>query len=343
MFDVITIGTATRDVFLQSPFFKVVHDPQHLRRLGFPAGDAQCFALGAKIQIGPPVLTVGGGAANASVTFARQGLRTGTLVGIGADPNGLAALRDLEEEKVKTFPVYDPKHMTGYSVILLSPNGERTILHYRGASTDVKGTEPIIRRGRAKWIYVSPGGIPLPAMEKITAHFIRHGAKVAMNPSNEYLKLGAKRLKPLLASLNVIISNREEAASLTGVSYKDERGIFKKFDQIVKGIAVMTDGPRGVMVSDGKNIYQAGIFKEKKIADRTGAGDAFGSGFVSALARSGQSGSAYSPASIKEAIRAASANATSVVEKIGAQAGVLRRGELRASRWSGLKVKTTKL
>ena len=129
MFDVLTIGTATRDVFLQSPYFRVVHDPQHLRRLGFPAGDAQCFALGAKIQVSPPVLAVGGGAANSSVTFARQGLKTGAVVGIGRDANGKAALADLESERVKTLPIYDPKQMTGYSVILLSPDGERTILH----------------------------------------------------------------------------------------------------------------------------------------------------------------------------------------------------------------------
>ncbi len=335
MFDVLTIGTATRDVFLRSPLFKVVNDPAHLRKLGFPTGEAQCFALGAKIQVDAPVLTVGGGAANASVTFARQGFKTGTVVGIGWDANGTAALAELQGEKVKAFPIYDPKQMTGYSVILLSPDGERTILHYRGASRDVKGTEPILKRVRAKWVYVSPGGIPFGAMLKIVRYFRKSGAKIAINPSNEYLKLGARKLMPLLSSLDMILLDREEAAYLTGISYEDERGIFRKFDKLVKGLAVMTDGPRGVKVSDGKKIYRAGIFKEKKIADRTGAGDAFGSGFVSGLIRS--------KGSVEYAIRLGSANATSVVEQIGAQTGILRRNEFTSRRWAKLPVKITAL
>lgn len=334
-FDVLTIGTATRDVFLRSPLFKVVNDPAHLRKLGFPTGEAQCFALGAKIQVEAPVLTVGGGAANASVAFARQGFKTGIVVGIGKDVNGIAALAALQREKVKTFPIYDPVQMTGYSVILLSPLGERTILHYRGASRDVKGTEPLWNRIRAEWIYISPGGIPFAAMLKIVKRFRKSGAKIAINPSSEYLKLGANKLMPLLSSLDMILLDREEAAYLTGVPYEDDRGIFRKFDRLVKGIAVMTDGPRGVKVSDGKKIYHAGTFREKRIADRTGAGDAFGSGFVAGLIRK--------KGDIEYAIRLGSANATSVVEKVGAQAGILRRSEFANRRWSSLPVKITAL
>ena len=43
-------------------------------------------------------------------------------------------------------------------------------------------------------------------------------------------------------------------------------------DAIVDGIAVVTDGPRGVKVSDGRAIYQAGIYKEKSLP--TGRGRA---------------------------------------------------------------------
>lgn len=334
MFDVITIGTATRDVFLKSPLFRVVHDPKHLKRLGFLRGEAQCFALGAKIQVGPPVLTVGGGAANSAVTFARQGFRTGTVVGIGKDPNGRDALQELTGERARVFPLYDRREMTGYSVILLSSTGERTILHFRGASRDVKGTEPVFSTMRAKWVYISPGGIPFSAMTGIARRFRNRGAKIVMNPSNEYLRLGAKRLKPLLSTLDVILVNREEAAYLTGVAYQNERGIFKRFDKLVRGLAVMTDGPKGVWVSDGKKIYHAGIFKEKRIIDRTGAGDAFGSGFVAGLLRKGQATSG-----IMHAIRLGSANATSVVEQIGAQPGILHRRDFETqSRWKKLKI-----
>jgi sugar/nucleoside kinase (ribokinase family) len=96
---------------------------------------------------------------------------------------------------------------------------------------------------------------------------------------------------------------------------------------LIDGIAVMTDGARGAIVSDGRYIYRAGIFKEKKLVDRTGAGDAFGSGFVAGF---------ILKKDIHFALRLASANATSVVEKIGAQAGILRRKDFNLARWQYL-------
>ncbi|OGM90966.1 hypothetical protein A3A20_00065 [Candidatus Wolfebacteria bacterium RIFCSPLOWO2_01_FULL_45_19] len=347
MYDIITIGTATLDVFLASPLFKVLKDPEHLKRAGMPMGEAQCFALGAKIEVEQPILTVGGGAANAAVTFARQGLRAGAVVGIGIDSNGEAALKELKDEKIATLPVYDEKDMTGYSVILISSGGERTILHYRGASRRINGREPVFGKIKTKWIYVSPGGIPIAAIQRIITRFKNDGTKIAMNPSKNYLKAGAAKMKALLNKLDVVLVNREEAAYLTGIDYKNERGIFQKFDELTRGIAIMTDGPRGVFASDGKNIYKAGIFKNKKILDRTGAGDAFGSGFVVGLIQQIQNSKFkiqnLPPEAVKYAIRFASANATSVVERIGATEGILSKRDFSAARWARLPIKVIEL
>src|SRR3989344_9575939 len=100
MLDGVTVGTATRDVFLRSRLFKTVHDPKHLERLGFPTGEAQCFALGAKVEVERPLVSVGGGAANAAGTFARQGVKAAALFKIGKDENGRAVLGDLRKERV---------------------------------------------------------------------------------------------------------------------------------------------------------------------------------------------------------------------------------------------------
>lgn len=331
MYDVLTIGTGTRDVFLESKLFKVVYDPVHLKKLGFVSGEAQCFALGGKIEIKAPTLTVGGGAANAAVTFARQGFRTAALMKLGRDENGAAVVSVLKKERVTTLPIFDKKAMTAYSVILLSPSGERTILNYRGASEDMRLGEIDWKSLRARSVYIVPGRISFAVMRRMVAHFKRQGALVAMNPSKYYLELGAKKLAPVLRSLDVVIMNREEASYLTGKDYGKERAIFKSLDKMVPGIAVMTDGPNGVKVSDGEKIYRAGIFKERKLIDRTGAGDAFGSGFVSGLLRSKNH---LSPAAVRYAIRLGSANATSKVEYIGAQSGILSRSRfLREKRW----------
>jgi len=118
------------------------------------------------------------------------------------------------------------------------------------------------------------------------------------------------------------------------VPYQEEKAVFQKLDQWVKGIVVMTKGPEGVSVSDGKNFWQAGIFPEKKLVDRTGAGDAFGSGFTAGMILGN---------SVDYAIRLASANATAKVEQLGAKAGLLTQKDFQAPRWGKLAIKKSKI
>ncbi len=140
--------------------------------------------------------------------------------------------------------------------------------------------------------------------------------------------MGIKKLKPILKKLDVVIVNREEAAELTGVDYDDERAIFRKFDKLIDdGIAVMTEGPRGSLVSDGRYMYRAGVYEEDELVDRTGAGDAFGSGFVVGMMRKNE---------INYALKLASANAMSVIEDIGAQTGLLGKTGFRKKRFKYL-------
>ena len=106
---------------------------------------------------------------------------------------------------------------------------------------------------------------------------------------------------------------------------------------------MMTDGARGVLLSNGKLVFRAGVYKEKRIADRTGAGDAFASGFLASLLVHATPASIrtrqIAPSEYERAIRFASANATSVVEVIGAEPGILKKGEFeRSSRWRKLPI-----
>lgn len=345
MFDVITIGTATRDIFLMSPFFRVLYDPKHLKKIGFPTGEAQCLTLGGKIEINQPVFATGGGAANAAVTFSRQGLKVATLIKIGQDESAESILKELKEEKITPLAIREKNKATAFSVILLAPTGERTILVYRGASSDLKIKDIPFKKLKTSWVYISPGDISFPVIEKIFNYFSKNKTLIAFNPSRYFLEMGIKKLAPLLNKSKAVFLNREEAAYLTGISYSKEKEIFKKLDNLVPGIAVMTDGRKGVLVSDGIRLYSAGIFKGKVI-DRTGAGDAFASGFVAGLIQKKEScnkGLCRS-SSIEYAIRLGSANATAVVSKIGAKEGILTKREFEKSkRWRYLPIKTIKI
>jgi len=348
MYDIITIGTATRDVFLISPFFKVLRDKSHLKKIGFVTGEAQCFALGGKIEIGEPTLATGGGATNSAATFSRQGLKTAALIKIGKDQAGKDILEELKKEKVDVLKLQTTNYKlqtnnsTAYSTILLAPGGERTILVYRGTSEDLTLKEIPLNELRSKWVYVSPGKMPFEAINKIFNHFYKNKTFIAFNPSKHFIEMGLKKLKPLLKKTKVFILNREEAFYLTRVDYHKEKEIFKKLDEAVDGIAVMTDGPNGVLVSDCCNIYKAEIFKEEKVIDRTGAGDAFGSGFVAGLMQKREKckKGLCGIDNIEYAIRLGSANATSVIEYIGAKKGILTKKEFKESkRWRNLVIK----
>ena len=93
----------------------------------------------------------------------------------------------------------------------------------------------------------------------------------------------------------------------------------------------MTKGPEWVVVSDGKNIYRAGV-PDSPIVERTGAGDAFASGFVTEYIRSGD---------VSKAIQFATANASSVVTQYGGKAGILKKDDWGS--WPLVKVDVSQL
>lgn len=321
MFDVITLGTVTNDLFLESKLFKPFHDSDFPKK-DFPGGIAECFALGSKLYIDSLTHSVGGDAANAAVTFARQGFQTGFIGKLGTDQNTKLIQDQLKKEKLKLLVKNESKKQTDTSIILLSPSGERTILVSRGASSDFSAKDiPIVK---AKWWYIAPGKISPVIILELVKKLKKEKMNIAFNPSGHYIEHERHALKTLCGYSDVVIVNREEGAKITEKAYEKIKDTFKAFDALVHGIAVLTDGPNGAYVSDGRMMYRSRAFKEKKLVDRTGAGDAFGSGFIAGFIQKNDIG---------YALRLASANATSVVEHLGAQKGILSKKDFSASRW----------
>jgi sugar/nucleoside kinase (ribokinase family) len=330
-FDVITIGTATQDTYLIGKSFRVVDDPHFSEKLGFVEHEGICFTLGGKIEVDDVITTTGGGATNAAVTFSRQGFRTACIAKIGDDLSGKAVEDELRSERITPFLKRDTSGRTAYSTILLTPEGERTILVYRGASEYLSGNDIPWQKLNSRWAYLASGGISFSLLQKLVGHLHRRGTKIAINPGKVQLAMGLAKLTPILRKIDVCILNREEAARLAKAPYGEARKVFDVLDRAVKGILVVTDGPRGSKVSDGTMRLAAGTFKERRVADRTGAGDSFGSGFVAGLMRR--------PGDYRYALRLASANATSNIESIGAKTGILRQAEFeKSARWRRLEI-----
>ena len=171
---------------------------------------------------------------------------------------------------------------------------------------------------KPKGLYLAPfSGILAKLTEKIVYFAKKNKIKIALNPGNSQISLASIKLKKILRKVDILFLNQEEASLLTKIPYQKEKEIFKKIDEMCPGIAVMTKGAEGVIVSDGKYLYQAKP-RKIKVADRTGAGDSFASGFVSSFIKKGD---------IKQAIQLGIANANSCLKKIGAKNGLLKKGE----------------
>ncbi len=315
-YDVITIGTVTRDVFLKSSDFKIVKNED------FRTGVAGCFMLGTKLEVPEVVVASGGGGTNTAVSFARQGFKTACIGSVGNDEIGNEVAEELKKENVEPLFEKDPNHNTAYSTILVAENGERTILEYRGANDYLNEKDIEWESLKSDWVYIDSLAGNLNLLGRILDWAGKNGSKTAFNPGKRLIKLG-KELWPFLDKIDIFIANEDESAYVSGIEYKREREpeIFSKMDELVKGIVVMTKGPRGVEVSDGKNHYLAGV-PDSPVVDRTGAGDSFGSGFVS--------GYIHSEGNIEYAIQLGTANATSVVGYFGSKKGLLKKNE-----WGG--------
>jgi len=335
MWDVITIGSATRDNYLKSKY-KLIDWKEA------PSGKAIILPFGEKLSLDQVYSTIGGNAANAAVTFARYGFKTACLAKIGDDGPGREFTDQLEKEGVSAKLVLKTgEKPTAYSALLLG-DSERTILGYHGASDTFMMKDVNLKKLKAKWWYLSLAGesdaMFLPLLE-----FARqNGIRVAFNPSGHHITHKREEILRGLKDISFLVLNTGEAADLVGISFSRPEEVFKKLDELTPGIVAVTDGPKGVKVSDGKNIYSAGIFPEKIATDRTGCGDAFGSGFAAVLADAGED--YKNPDVIKKAITFASATATANLEVLGATEGLLTKKEFEGDpRWKSFDIKIQNL
>jgi sugar/nucleoside kinase (ribokinase family) len=305
---ILSIGAAVQDVFLSHSIeFKPVTD--------VPAHEVfMKLDLGAKADVNNINFSTGGGATNAAVTFARQGLHALFMGTIGHDPAGEAVLADMDKEGVDTTHIsYSDKFNTGYSTLLLAPSGERTILTYRGASTHYELKNFNLDEVEADWLYLSSLAGNIELLDKVLRQAKVKGMKVFLNPGKGELKQ-IKELKSLLEDVDILSVNKEEAMQIVDGHSLEE--LTRRLLNYVP-MAIVSDGPNGVVASDKNTIVRAGMYEDVKVIDRTGAGDAFGSGFLAYFSQG---------KSLKDSIVFASANSTSVVTKIGAKAGILHKG-----------------
>ena len=301
MFDVITIGDATFDTF-----FVIDNDsPQcHLNK----DKTQLCLNYADKISLTSVGQSAGGNAANVAVGIKKLGLKTAIVTELGDDMNGLAVEEALTRAHVDTRLIHIRKnHQTRFSVVL-NYRGERTILSYHANRTYVLPSLP-----QTKWIYYTSLGKTFERLQEklIALKKRRPEIKIAANPGSYQLRYGLAHFKKILPHADILFVNKEEAAKIIG-KRQPLKATMHSLHRLGPKLVLMTDGMRGSFGSDGRQIYTMPIFPITPTG-KTGAGDAFASGFLTAHVLG---------KSLEEALRWGTANSTGVIQQVGAQRGL---------------------
>ncbi len=310
-YDFVAIGDLTTDAFIQLQDAEVHCDVDRERCL-------ICMRFGDKIPYHDVrVIPAVGNSANAAVSAARLGLRSAFVVNIGDDNGGKEALKVLKEEKVGTdFVKVHKNKPTNYHYVL-SFHGERTIL-VKHQSYDYK-LPPL---GSPKWIYLSSTGESALPLHKEIEEYLEKNPDVhlAFQPGTYQIKFGREKLAGIYSRAAVFFSNKEEAQKVLGVKEEDIKELLDGIYRLGPKIAVITEGRSGAYAREGNDYWFMPAYPDPKPPlERTGAGDAFSSAFSAALA--------YGKG-IEEALRWGPVNSMSVVQQVGARAGLLTKDQL---------------
>lgn len=274
---------------------------------------------GDKIPYDFSVLVPGvGNAANAAVAAARLGLSTGFVSNVGKDHYGEQILAMFTREGVDTSNIVVNEGIPTNHHYALLYDAERTIL-IRHENYPYKIPDGFIS---PKWIYLSSTGEHSEAFHiELAAWFAAHPeTKLAFQPGTFQIAMGKEKLAALYATTELVACNKEEAERILDIGETDIKELLEKMRELGPKIVLITDGPHGSYVFDGKDMLHAPMYPDPKPPiDRTGAGDASTSTFVVALALG---------KSLRDALLWGPINSMSVVQEIGAQKGLLSREAL---------------
>ncbi len=308
MIDVVSVGNATMDAFVQ------INPAKHYRKRG-RAGEV-FFSAGSKIEVESLQFFSGGSATNTAVSFARQGLKAACLCQIGFDEFGNEVYSELAREGVNRALVIRSKNVkTAFSVILTGHGLNRVIFAFGGAARKLDENKNQInwkQLEHAKWVYLGSLHSSLSLVKRIADFCTKKQIGLAWNPGQSELKFGLKKLKPILKQVSVLFLNSEEAQQLMGhSSYRDNLRALAQFVPL----NVASLGPVGAAAFDGAQFFFERAHKAQK-ADATGAGDAFNSGFLSEWIRNKP---------VSRCLYNGVCNATSVIQYLGAKNKLIRK------------------
>lgn len=314
-FDILSVGDVVTDAFIRmyKDQAQLVKDDQ--------GGDWLAIPYATKIPFEEAQVVRGAGnASNAAVSFGRLGLRSGLVTNVGSDSEGRDIIAALHANKVDSrFIRINTGRRSNYNYVLWYAEDRTILVHHEKYDYD---WPRFAKKDIPRWLYFSSISENALEYHDEIADWLDDNPSIqlAFQPGTFQMKLGTHRLQRIYKHTNILLLNRGEAATVSGGKHDDLDDLFDKLHALGPKIVVITDGSKGAFASDGKKRLVMPVYPDLgPPVERTGAGDAFSSTLVAALAKG---------LSLEEALQWAPINSMSVVQKVGSQAGLLPEREL---------------
>ena len=239
-------------------------------------------------QIAPNVMSSGGSVANTSHGLASLGGRAGFIGKIAADDLGGVFSNDLREAGVSFFPApKDHGLPTGRCVIVVTPDGQRTMSTYLGAGAVLCPAD--INKAAvqsAEWVllegYLYDKDDAKEAFRVAAQYAHEAGRKVALTLSDSFcVQRHHGDFHALVCDdVDLLFANEHELAVLFGT---DD---FAASVQVLREkcpLAVVTRSKQGSIVITADDYIEVPALPVDPIIDATGAGDMYAAGFLYGL------------------------------------------------------------
>jgi len=277
---VLGLGNALTDILLQ-----VSEDD--LRELGLPKGSMnlitmeQCEKIQTRFLSVRKKMVAGGSASNTITTITQLGGKAAFIGKVGNDEVGDFYREDLIKNGVKPLLLQSDK-MSGCSIVLITPDGERTFATYLGAAADMHAVDIEKAAFTGYDIFHIEGYLVQDneLIEKAMRLAKESGCMVSLDlASYNVINENHAFLKDLVRKyVDIVFANEDESFAYTHLNPEESvQNIAQQCD-----IAVVKVGKRGSYVQQGDKRYQIGAITTS-CTDSTGAGDLYAGGFLHAL------------------------------------------------------------
>lgn len=307
-FDLLTIGDSVIDEFMEIDDATVSCDIDHEKcelRLNYAD----------KIQVKKFRKEVGGNAVNIAVGAKTLGLDTAIYTEVGDDGNGDLIIETLENAGVDITYCNQTETPTDVHPVIVF-KGERTIFSYH-----TKREYHLAGLEAPKFIYYTSIGEGFEKFQSELESFIEKNPDmiVAMNPGSTQLHANLEVVRKFLKNVDVLFVNKQEAELLMD-SEGSVDDLHKKLSEAGVKLSVITDSTNGSSSFDGTKLFKIGIYDiDGAVVDKTGAGDAFASGFLGAM---------FHGKDAEEALKWGAINSASGIAEVGATTGLCTKEQI---------------